>query len=110
MKIKCYCGSLIIDQTDYLPWKGHLIPDQKWFSTFNAIDELIDAVANGQMGKEDAYNRARTILRRSSRLMWQCRECGRLHIDGSDGQLRCFMPEGDPIDREVLRGNPVQDE
>ena len=110
MKIKCYCGSLIIDVADNLPWKGYLTPDQGWFSIFDAINKLIDAVANGRMEKEAAYHRASSIIIRSSRHMWQCPTCGRLYIDGSDGQLRCFMPEGDLIDREVLRGNPAQDE
>lgn len=104
MKIDCYCGVSIIDQTDDLPYKGHLIPDQEWFATYDAIDdEVIDPVAGGRLGMEAAYHRARQIISRSARLMWQCRACGRLYIDGVDGRLRCFVPEGEQPDREVLR-------
>lgn len=104
MKIGCHCGASIIDQTDELPHKGHLIPDQEWFRTFDDIDDqVIDPLVAGQLGKEPAYHRARQIIRRPARLMWQCPACGRLYIDGVDGRLRCFVPEGEPADREVLR-------
>src|SRR6185437_4088974 len=74
VKIGCHCGASIIDQTDDLPHKGHLIPDQEWFATYDAIDdEVIDPVAGGQLGTEAAYHRARDIIGRSARLMWQCR-------------------------------------
>lgn len=105
MKIHCHCGASIIDNTDDLPNKGHLIPDQAWFATYDAIDnEIIDPVADQRLGKEAAYHHARRIIYRSARLMWQCQECGRLYIDGLDGQLRCFLPEGEPVDREIFRG------
>ncbi|MDY3551944.1 hypothetical protein R5W24_001024 [Gemmata sp. JC717] len=65
---------------------------------------MIDPVADGRLGKEEAYHLARRIIGRSARLMWQCRACGRLYVDSRDGQLRCFVPEGEPADREVLRG------
>jgi hypothetical protein len=107
MKIGCQCGASIIDQTDDLPHKGHLISDQEWFATLDAIDdEVIDPVADGRLGKEAAYRRAREVISRSVRLMWQCGACGRLYIDGLDGQLRCFVLDGNPADREVLRSRP----
>lgn len=104
MKIGCDCGTSIIDETDDLPHKGHLIPDQEWFATYDAFDdEVIDPVAVGQLSKEAACHRARLIINRPARIMWQCRECCRLYIDGVDGRLRCFVPEGEQFDREVLR-------
>ena len=104
MKILCHCGDAIIDQTDDLPYKGHLIPDQQWFATYNAIDdEVIDPVADGRLSKEAAYNLARTVISRSARLVWQCRACGRLYIDDLQGKLQCFVPEGAETEREVLR-------
>jgi hypothetical protein len=106
VKISCHCGTSIIDQSDDLPHKGHLIPDQEWFAALSAIDgEVIDPLAGGQLGQETAYHRVRQIISRSARLMWQCRSCGRLYIDGPEGQLRCFLPDGEPTDREVLRGS-----
>ena len=50
MKIVCSCGASIVDQTDYLPHKGHLIPDQEWFAVFDALDaDIIDALASGSV-------------------------------------------------------------
>ena len=88
-----------------------MIPDQEWFATYDAIDdEVIAPLAAGRLGKEAAYHLARQAISRSARLMWQCRVCGRLYIDGCDGQLRCFVPEGEPADREILRSSPSQAE
>lgn len=96
MKIGCHCGASIIDQTDDLPHQGHMIPDQEWFATYDAIDDaVVDPVADGQLGHEAAYHRARQLIGRSARLMWQCQECGRLYIDGLHRGYQCFRPEVD---------------
>lgn len=105
MKIGCQCGEIIIDQTDYLPQKGHLIPDQEWFATYDAIDdEVIDHLADGSLDKEKARMVTRLIIRRSARLMWQCDECGRLYIDDQQGELQCYVPENESTSRGILRG------
>ncbi len=104
MKIRCHCGAEIVDGADDLPQKGHLIPDQEWLTTFDSLDGVIDDVAEGKSSRGSAYQRAREILVRPARGAWQCRACGRLYLDGVDGQLRCFHPEGEPVDREILRG------
>ena len=106
MKIGCQCGETIFDITDYVPNKAHLIPDQDWFPTYDAIDdEIIDPIADGRLGKEAAYMLARQIISRSARLMWQCATCGRLYIDDIRGNLQCYVPEREQTDREILRGN-----
>lgn len=104
MKIRCPCGHEIADTTDDLPHKGHLIPDQAWFPTLEALDGVIEDAAGGRSAPEQACQRAREVVGRAARLAWQCRHCGRLYIDGGDHQLRCFRPESEPVDREVLRG------
>jgi hypothetical protein len=105
VKIGCHCGAVIYDQTDDLPHKAHLIPDQEWFVVFDAIDdEVIDPLAEGRLGKEAGYRLARTIIRRSSRLMYQCRECGRLYLDDLQGRLHCYIPTDEEPAREILRG------
>lgn len=111
MKMSCRCGAVIVDQTDDLPQKAHVIPDQEWFATYDAIDnEVIAPLAAGRLGKEAADRLARRAIGRSARLMWPCRVCGRLYIHGCDGQLRCFVPEGEPADREIIRSRPSQAE
>ncbi len=111
MKIGCYCGDVIVDQTDDLPFKAHWVPDQEWYVNCDAIDdEVIDHVASGRLSAKAAYHQVRLLVSRSARLMWQCAACGRLYVEGLDNQLRCFVPEGDLIDREVLRSRPKQAE
>jgi len=105
VKFDCHCGAAIVDQTDDLPHKAHLIPDQAWFATYDAIDaEVIEPAADGRLSKEAAHQHARRILNRSAKLVWQCRACGRLYVDDTEGRLRSFVPEGNSADRGVLRG------
>ncbi|MCA8993795.1 MAG: hypothetical protein KDA88_17540 [Planctomycetaceae bacterium] len=105
MKIGCNCGATIFDSADYLPQKGHLIPDQDWFDVYDAIDDdVIDKVADGTLTKEAAYMKAREIIGSKARLMWQCVGCGSLYVDGRDGQLHGFVPATEETDRRVLAG------
>jgi hypothetical protein len=107
VKIGCPCGASIVDQTDDLPHKGHLIPDQEWFATYDAIDaEVIDALASVRLEQPTAYHLAREIIRRASRLMYQCRACGRLFIDDLQGDLQCYVPATEETSREILRSRP----
>jgi hypothetical protein len=107
MKISCDCGEVIIDQADDLPYKAHLVPDQEWYANFDALDDqVIDLVADGRMDKQAAYRLSRLLLSQSSRLMWQCAECGRLYVEGPDEQVRCFAPESGPFERQILRRRP----
>lgn len=105
MKIGCHCGATIHDNTDDLPHKGHLVPDQAWFTKFDAIDDQIIApVADGRMNKETAYHLMRNIISNATRLMWQCSACGRLYVDDLNHELRCFVPEGEPRGLGILPG------
>jgi hypothetical protein len=98
MKIYCACGEVIYDVMDDLPSKAHLIPDEQWLAVHDAIDdEVIDQLCKGAVGREAAYMLAREIICRDSRLMWQCGTCGRLYIDDPDRELRCFVPESEPV-------------
>jgi hypothetical protein len=104
VKIGCHCGATIIDQTDDLPHKAHLVPDQAWFATYDAFDdELIDPLVNGTLTREAAYRLTRAILSRATRLMWQCGACGRLYIDDRAGNLQCYLPSEDSTAKEILR-------
>jgi hypothetical protein len=104
MKISCQCGAIISDNTDNLPHRGYLLPDQEWFATYDAIDdEVIDPLAAGRIEKEAAYWLARSIIGRSARLMYQCRACGRLYIYDLQGQLQCYLPESEQTPKEILR-------
>ena len=76
MKFACACGSVIRDQTDYLPYKGYRISDQ----------DIYDAADISDQGSADWWPNL-------TRSMYQCHSCGRLWIDDHNDELKSFMPE-----------------
>ena len=104
MKIGCRCGETISDSADYISHKAHLTPDQEICGVWDGIDdEVIDRLASGELPVKDAYMVSRRIISSPTRTMWQCCECGRLYIDGPDGELHCFVPENDETEKRILR-------
>lgn len=73
MKIRCHCGEVIADQSDFLPYKARLVADMDWDDVFEG----------------DVEGRARAW----SRPLWQCTGCGRLIVEGPGGELCFFVPE-----------------
>ncbi|TAL00821.1 MAG: hypothetical protein EPO07_09185 [Verrucomicrobia bacterium] len=108
MKIRCQCGTLIADNTDDLPHKAHLIPDQEWFPVFDAIDAVIADVAAGRSDADSAQTRFRSILGTASRPAYQCRQCGRLFVLDRQNTFFPFAPTEADTDREILRGRDGQ--
>lgn len=92
---------LIVDQTDELPHKAHIIPDQEWHGFFHAIDAVIDDVHKGRRTPQDAYMAVRSM--RVSRFTWQCRQCGRLFIDDQQHKLNIYAPASGQDSKEILR-------
>ncbi|MDB5321340.1 MAG: hypothetical protein JWN40_2971 [Phycisphaerales bacterium] len=105
MKFGCHCGATIFDNTDDLPQKGHLIPDQEWFATYDAMDdEVIVPLSQGAIDNQKAFHLSRGVISRASRLMYQCSVCGRLYIyDKRGGALHCYVPSDDATSKEILR-------
>ncbi len=89
MKIKCQCGGLIVDQTDYLSQKGHLIPDKKWFNFWDEIDDAIEG--SDEKNAENSCMQLR--INNRFKLFWECKDCGRLFVDSANGELIVFKPE-----------------
>lgn len=52
MKFLCECGHPIYDQTDYLPYKAHVISDQDWFNFLDTIDDAIEKTGPTPEDKE----------------------------------------------------------
>ena len=92
----CRCGSSIDDNTDYLPYKAHLIADQD-------LEDFADAVGAKQF---DAFDLIKARV-------YQCASCSRLIFVSKDGQ-HSFAPEKESAGflgsvngegwRRVLRG------
>ena len=74
MKFDCTCGGRIIDASDYLPHKAHLVADEDY------EDVYLSAASGGHF----------VLL---ARPVYECTTCGRLWIGGHDGQLKSFLPE-----------------
>ncbi|WP_233833788.1 hypothetical protein [Paraburkholderia sp. ZP32-5] len=77
MKIGCVCGVAIVDQTDYLPHKAHLVADQDWEDF---------AESSQTLGRID-----QTFVRHC----YQCVSCGRLYVDDHNRKLVRFIPEAE---------------
>ena len=116
-KIACECGHIIVDQTDFLNYKGDIIPDVVQPSLFEKlsaiIDSLMNAIENGQREKwinenfGDPY--PRDLQYRSMvydlflryytnhiKNIYQCENCGRILIQiGQSHQYSSFKPESD---------------
>ena len=91
MKIHCPCGGVIADSTDHLPNKAYLIPDQKWFSFWDAIKAAIEQPCSSPEEAETRY--VKLTDSEVDRSMWQCERCGRLFIQNRNYELVEFHPE-----------------
>jgi len=107
MKIKCHCGELIPDTTDYLPYKGYIIPDQDWFNVLDAIDDAVEKSGPEPKEKEKALMAVRSLMIKVSKTAWQCHSCGLLYINKAGGQLDCFQPKNGDTSKEVLKRDPA---
>ena len=91
MKIRCNCDHIIVDQTDYLKFKGYIISDVQWFDFWDAIDEAIEKPGSTKEEKEKSCMELRNLdLFKTS---WECTNCGTLFINGNDNKLKVYSPE-----------------
>jgi hypothetical protein len=112
MKIKCPCGNVIIDQTDYISYKAHFIADQDYFDACESIDARVEKLADSiRAGAKKtakplidrAIHDIRGILIKNTRGMYQCAECGRLFVDDIESQSLIFVPENENAPHNMLR-------
>ena len=98
MKILCTCENIIIDQTDYLKNKGYLISDTKWFNLWDSIDEEIENSANSY-GRGEESESIQLRMQNLFRTLWECSNCGKLFINGEDGNLILYTPDNENYNR-----------
>ncbi|MDW3649516.1 MAG: hypothetical protein R8P61_20770 [Bacteroidia bacterium] len=112
MKIRCECGHIIVDQSDNLPYKAHLIPDTQMEGIFEGaakLSDFIEAIGKGKrsdwieenFGEEYPKELTNTAIisdlimsKLKTRNMYQCESCGRVLIEKSVGAFEFFYPEG----------------
>ncbi|MEQ1753681.1 MAG: hypothetical protein ABL973_06075 [Micropepsaceae bacterium] len=92
MKIQCACGSVIHDGGDGLSNKAHLISDQSLFPLFDAIDRVLMLECSSAVAREAACTKLRSLVTKSSRLAWECSNCGRLYLNQGQGNPREYLP------------------
>ena len=105
MKIECYCGEVIVDQTDCLSNKGYIIPDQEWFNILDAIDDAIEKSGPNEKDKESACMEIRKMLDRLSKTTWQCSNCGSLYVSKLGCELDYFQVGMEDTSKNVLSSN-----
>lgn len=105
MKITCVCDSAIVDSSDKLPGKAHLIPDENYFQLLEEIDDAIEKSGPSASDKEAAAIRVRNLIGSISRCIYQCRNCGRIYIDGPPRSWTVYQfdPADTTIPSELLR-------
>jgi hypothetical protein len=84
MKMQCTCGHVIVDQTDYLRYKGHMISDQDLFDLLDAIDEAVEKSGPEPKDKEKALMRVRFLFSDMAQIFYQCMSCGRLFSENDE--------------------------
>jgi hypothetical protein len=77
VKFTCNCGAVISDQTDYLPYKAHVLSDQDAFDAAD-ISETGSAAWFGTL----------------TRHLYECNACGRLWLEDANRALLAYVPEG----------------
>jgi hypothetical protein len=102
MKINCACGHQIIDGTDEMPNKAHVLPDQGWGELLDAIDAAIEQSGPTAADKDSACRDIRTRLSKAMRLAWQCSACGSLYVDDARFQAWRFAPSSDDSPKNLF--------
>lgn len=100
MKIQCPCGFLISDGADGLPHKARFIADQEWEAFWDQVDAAVEKSGPSAQAKEEACMRLRALA--AFRSAWQCRACGRLHVEDASHTPRPFAPEPGDAPRAIF--------
>ncbi len=103
MKINCACGHQILDVTDGVANKAHILPDQDWNDVLDAIDDAIEKSGPSARQKESACMAIRNLLVRTTRMTWQCTHCGALYVDDAQNEAWRFEPAPPGPGTELFR-------
>lgn len=81
------------DSTDSISYKGRILSDKQFFPLLDLADELIEA---DSADREALAMRFRQNIGGFIRFrdVYQCYECGRLLVEGENGEFFSFIPDG----------------
>ncbi len=99
MEIQCKCGNIIHDDTDFMNDKGYFRSDQDEDDYFTKIDNIIydesidytEITAHIQADLDNHY----------SRVMYVCKQCGRLFLSNHHGSMNVYVPEESSFEEPV---------
>lgn len=116
MKFVCECGEGLVDQNDALPFKASLLPDEDFFGFLDRLRDLLDGLVSPDNGRgatatvqvvplrNKLQRELNLLVGQSFRHIYQCPECGRLHVDSIDGKRGyVFVAEDEDTPHDLLR-------
>lgn len=103
MYISCACGEKIHDNTDFMSWKAHLLPDQQWEELFDIVGSALETPDKVER-REEIQMKVRDKIRNIFRSAWECVACGRLYIENKEGEFLCYAPQSSDWPRHILSG------
>ena len=118
VKFCCTCGHVIRDQTDRLPYKARLIPDEDEDADFSSLAGVLEAfIMAREAGKQEEflgssfgetypqeldlqsiiYDLLTNKMLLSTRSIYECENCGRIFIEKrhEEARLVSYVPEGE---------------
>lgn len=91
--IKCRCGEDLYDKTDNIRYKGHILSDKQYFPLLDLTNEMIENISPDREALAMTFRRNIGGYIRL-RQVFQCYKCGRLLVEGENGEFFFFTPEG----------------
>lgn len=87
--IRCHCGYVIHDSSDYLSYKGSIMPNQDEYDYLDSVSEIIESKCPDRKKLvDDFYFKVPDM----TKTVYQCSQCGRLYIEDNN-KFFCFKPE-----------------
>lgn len=96
-KFLCTCGYIIVDQTDFLPYKADFIKDKDYFAMLDSFDEAVKQTFQDKISWADwelLANEISSAYIKNRQEILECRNCGRLWLQrNKENKYVSFLPE-----------------
>ena len=87
------CGEDLYDKTDNIRYKGYILSDKQYFPLLDLADEMIEDTSPDREAPAMRFRKNIGGYIRF-RCVFQCCKCGRLLVEGENGEFFFFSPEG----------------
>ena len=94
------------DGTDYISYKGHIIPDMNYYDIFDKVDDVLDKIKENNCVEDSDYMQARIEISKNQTSIFQCNQCAKIYIWSKESkQFYSFTPDADKTPRNLLKGD-----